>query len=206
MSNTYFVTLSYQDPDPTVYTEHIGRIENDKKNTKLLYCRQYGTTNHLHYHLLIETDTSTVQKFRMRFRTYMKPLKLTSINLDIKHTDKPGVYLNYFKRDPSSEIINTLSKPFDMAKLKEEALATPDPGPNRPALPWNQVYSKLVAAGYKYPERPGKYIRILEKHFNIDHIVTNPKKLNLWLRYYGSKEAQDWDDVYNHNNNQNQGF
>lgn len=205
MSNIYFVTLSYSPDDYAHYFPAIRKIYADEKNSKVLICRQFGSSGtHRHYHLLIETDTDIIQKFRMRFRTYMKPLRPTSRNLDIVHRSKPGISLNYFARDPTSRIITTKKKQWDMKELQAQAVANPDPGIGKQELPWSQVYRKLLMVGWKYPERPGKYLKLLTKDWYIYHIITNPKKLAQILRF--ESNSDDWDDIYLHADNLLKGF
>jgi len=205
MCNSYFVTLSYEAEQAVHYRSCLKRIIADKKNAKVLICKQKGKTgSHEHYHLIIETDVEDVRVFRMRFRTYMSPVKLNKINLDIKHTLKPGIYLNYFKRDPSSKLANIKSKPWNMDELESQARASPDPGPQRPELPWSQIHRKLVSVGWKYPERPGKFLKKLSEHWHLYHIITNPKKLAQILRF--ESNSDDWDDIYVHADNQLKGF
>jgi len=201
MSNIYFVTLSYNTESADHYTNAITRVTRDTKNSKILLCHQMGKTGtHPHYHILLQTDTDCIRKFRMRFRTYMSPIKPDKINLDIKHAEKPGVYLNYFRRDPSSKLTNVKDKEWNMTELEAQARAIPDPGPQRQELPWTQVHAKLKFVGWKYPEPPGKYLKSLSKDWYVYHIITNPKRLAQILRF--EESADDWDDIYKHANNQ----
>jgi len=200
MSNTYFVTLSYNVESSGLYQTALDKLYADPKNSKILNCFQLGKTGkHPHYHLVIETDTEVIQKFRMRFRTYMNPIKPTKVNLDIKHAPTPGCTLNYFARDPSSIVSNI--RGWDMDALKKEALAHPDPNDQLPELPWSQVYRKLLAAGWKYPEYPGKYLKTLSEYWYVYHIICNPKKLSLILNFEGKPD--DWNDCYKKANNIN---
>jgi len=61
----------------------IKKLFNDSKNDRVLICQQMGKNHHLHYHLLVSTDTPVIQKFRMRFRTYAG-MRLNSIQLNIQ--------------------------------------------------------------------------------------------------------------------------
>lgn len=196
MSNTYFVTLSYGPEDAKHYDAHLKAIAADLKNKKILQCKQLGKNrDHLHYHLVIETDTTIGQKYRMRFRTYMKPMVMDKTNLVIKHTTCPGVYLNYFKRDPTSEVTNV--RGWDMEALQKQADHKPDRA-YKPVLFWSIMYDELRAIGWDYPQKPAKYLLELSKKWDVNQQVCNPRRVAQMLAFYGSKDGEAWDDMYKH--------
>lgn len=201
----YFITLSFAEENAKWYTPIIDRMKADKRHKKLLITKQYGSSgNHEHYHIMAETDEESISKYRMRYRSYFKKdVEINQTTLEITTMDVPGKLWNYVKRDPSTKVLSTGG--WDMEKLQRQALAHPDPV-GKSKLPWCQLSRKLKMAGWKYPERPGKYLRKISEFYSVDHIVTNPKRLSMLLRFHNSKDADDWDDVYVHQDNVNEGL
>jgi len=196
MDNIYFVTLSFPEQGPDAlpwefpsYTQVIKKLFNDSKNDRVLICQQMGKNHHLHYHLLVSTDTPVIQKFRMRFRTYAG-MRLNSIQLNIQIAKNPGICLNYMRRDPTCKFLKQKRKLFDMEKIEEMAIAAPDPGPQLPQLSWHQLIPKLLAVGWTSTKRPGEYLKKLERHWYIDHIIDNPRKVALRIAWANS--PSDW--------------
>lgn len=192
MSNEYFVTISLQKDLWQNYKVIIQRLTKDVTTLKYIVTQQMGTNNHKHYHLIVESSEVVPQKFRQRFRAYYRPLIIDRINLVISQIDVKGKTWNYLHRDPSLKII--ANRGYDLDAIKREALAFPDY--KKKFMPWAMLPAKLLSVGYKYPERPGKYLRILSREYDVYHIITNCKKLSNILRFEFSKEGRDWDDQY----------
>ena len=197
--NTYFVTLSYAEQDKVHYKPTIQRIM--KKEGNLLVAFQKGKEGtHPHFHLAIQSNLPR-NTLRARFRTYMKPIKPTKINLNIKKSDNIGKIYNYLMRDKTTKIVKV--RGFKIEDIKKEAVKHPDPNSHK-RIGTRQLLSMLVQKGYKYPERPGVYLKqIDEDGYDTHPYVTNASRLNKLLRFHFSHKAQDWDDHYIAQSNKN---
>ena len=198
--NTYFITISLAEQDKVHYKNILQRMYK-KEEGKCLIASQLGTErNHLHFHLILQSRQQG-NPLRMRFRTYMAPLKLTKINLNIKKVDIIGKCYNYLMRDPTTKIIRC--RGFDLVKIKKEAAQHPDLESHK-RIGTRQLLRMLVSKGYKYPERPGKFLRQIDREgWDTHPYVTNASRLNKLLRFHYSKAGQDWDDHYIQQSNKN---
>lgn len=192
MSNEYLVTISLPNEEHLHYKAIVNNVYKDVRTKKIVVTKQKGKNNHLHFHLIIATEEHRTQNFRQQFRTHFRPLVINKINLNIKKIDVLGKVWNYLKRDPSTKIV--ASRGYDLDRIRAEAIANPDY--KKKTLPWAMLVPKLRSIGYKYPERPGKYLKQLSETYDVYPIITNCKKLSSILRFEGSKDATDWEDVF----------
>lgn len=199
MNDIYFVTLSLSQEDKAHYKIIHNRIKCKEGN--MLTALQLGKNGtHPHLHMVISTKSS-INTLRARFRTYMKPIKPTKINLKLQKIDNIGKTWNYLQRDKSTKII--YNHGFNIEKIKEEGAKNPDPKSHK-HIGTRHLLRMLVQKGYKYPERPGEYLRqIDEDGYDTHPYVTNASRLNKLLRFHFSRNAQDWNDHYISQSNKN---
>jgi len=101
---------------------------------------------------------------------------------------------------------NSLNKNvnFSIWKKSKKWQLLPRSGPQLPQLSWHQLIPKLLAVGWTSTKRPGEYLKKLERHWYIDHIIDNPRKVALRIAWANS--PSDWDDIIINHQNQNKGF
>jgi hypothetical protein len=68
---------------------------------------------------------------------------------------------------------------FQGVDLKE----TLDPNYKKPKLPWTEVFQKLVSVGWDFNHPPGRYLKKIDKYYDIDHIITHPRMLAMILSF-----------------------
>lgn len=188
----YFVTLSYKTDDKKHYQTAIDRIQEDLRNDIVVTCHQMGSNkSHSHYHLIMKPDCGRVA-FNRRFRAYMNPVEAKAPALNIKKCSNHIFAYNYCIRDPTYKF--TYSRGLDLKQLERESKFAPDI-PTTVKVEWPMVITLLEAAGYKFPEPPGKYLKLLvSKGYNVWYIIDNPGRLHRFLTFHYADDF--WDEIY----------
>lgn len=205
------VTLSFCEDNHNKYKPIIKAMVSDRRHKAIHVCKQMGQQGtHKHYHCIVKiTEDISVQGYRRRYISYFRNAKhaMTKRNLRVQSLPKEKDFYrqyNYLYRDPKDlSGVAIYTRGFDMKKWERVSLQYALPKHKQKPLLWSDVLSKLKAVGWKYPERPGKYLLKLqnEYHLNVDLIWLNPKKLAILMRANESKDAEDWDDYFTNVNN-----
>lgn len=188
------ITISLDPANKKYYKNIVKRIYSDIRNTRCLVSKQYGTSGtHLHFHIFI---TAVVKRTALtqRMIAYMKPVPAQGHFLNIKSNAKLIYFYNYCKRDPSNKFI--AYRGIVLAQLKKQSIIHPDIK-HRPKLCIGERLMEILK-GLKYKEGDNlqHYLEIIRKDYNIDQIISNPRKMALFVKYYLSKNKEAWADVF----------
>lgn len=202
----YQVTLSFSEQYSQKYKPILKQMSKDKRHSKIHICQQMGQNgNHKHYHVIVQlTDPDiTVQGYRRRFISYFRAANFepTPINLKIQTLQNQSDWdkqYNYLYKDPKDQSGKTLyNRGIDIKQWQTAAMQYALPKHKYTQLTWDDLIPKLKSLGWEYPQRYGKFLKILkEKHnFDISKYIWNQKKLAQWIAFHCSKDADHWDDM-----------
>lgn len=189
MSNVYNVTLSYSDENTRYYKTAIRALVSDRRNKRVCVVKQMGKDNkHPHYHCLAETDTS-IRGFRKRVSVYQRPVQQDGINCTTRQQYEIGQYWSYIKTDPSWKLIYI--RGWSQEELEESSKLYPVTV-RRKQITDLQMVPLLIAEGWEYPQRPGKYLRLLmDKGYDVFPWIYNMKRLAINLRFMSNTDHFD---------------